>query len=126
VRILKAVQQRIIADVTRDVKDRTALIEREIERYARRIREIEDYQAHLVQQHYKGLVSDEVLAREQQRLADEKATVGKMRLKAEVHAGEVAQRLRAALERATDPQATYAGATPMEGGCSTRRSSSAS
>ncbi len=66
-------------------------MERDIEWHARTIRELEDNQARLVQLSYKGLVSDEVLAREQHRLDGAQKQAGDLLAKAQLPRGRCAR-----------------------------------
>jgi site-specific DNA recombinase len=62
------VREAIWSDVRRDADERTAIVAKDIERHQRKIKTLEANQTRLVQMSYDGLVSNEVLATEQQRL----------------------------------------------------------
>jgi site-specific DNA recombinase len=114
VRIPKRVRERITADVMRDVRERRDVAEHELERHARAIRDIEAEQEHLVGLHFKGLVSETVLARKQQQLDDDKLAAEKLQRRAGTHAEEIEANLRESLSMATDPETAYGTGTPVE------------
>lgn len=113
-RLTQLVRDTVWADIRRDSTERTAIIERDIERHTRRIKSIEANQARLVQMAYKGLVSDEVLAAEQQRLDQEKANAREMQATAEAQALDVEGTLAEALERTRTPHETYQASGHLE------------
>jgi predicted transcriptional regulator len=65
------VKEAVWADVRSDAAEQAEVVGRDIERHRRTMRTLEDNQINLVQLSYKGLGSDEVLAREQDRLESE-------------------------------------------------------
>ncbi|MGH2904128.1 MAG: recombinase zinc beta ribbon domain-containing protein [Solirubrobacteraceae bacterium] len=114
IRLTKRVQETIWADVRRDAGERTAIVAKDIERHRRRIKKLEDNQARLVQLSYRGLVSDEVLASEQQRLETEKAQAQRLLDAAKLQASDVEAALDGALAKTRTPHATYIASTPLE------------
>jgi site-specific DNA recombinase len=114
VRLPKQVRESIWADVRRDANERTAVIERDSERHRRKIKTLQDNQARLVQLSYRGLVTDEVLAHEQQRLEDEKQQAQRLLAAAEVQSQDVEATLDGALAKTKTPHATYMASTPLE------------
>jgi site-specific DNA recombinase len=114
VRLPKKVRDRIWADVCRDGDERLAVIQREGERHHRKIKTLEDNQARLIQLSYRGLVKDEVLANEQERLEDEQQRAQQLLDTAELHAEDIDRRLDDALARTETPHATYMASTPLE------------
>ena len=78
------------------------------------IRELEDNQSRLVQLSYKGLVSDEVLAREQQRLSAEQKQARGLLGKAQSHGADVRAALAEVLARTRTPHATYLASSPLQ------------
>jgi site-specific DNA recombinase len=114
VRLTQKVRDAVWADVRSDAAERTAVVDREIERHSRALRALEDNQLNLVQLSYKGLVSEEVLAREQSRLESEqqqaKGLLGKTQLQAE----DIDASLDDVLDKTKTPHATYMSSTPFE------------
>jgi site-specific DNA recombinase len=113
-RLTEKVRNTIWADIRRDTAERTAIIARDIERNKRRVAGIQANQARLVQLAYKGIVDDEVLAAEQQRLEQEKAKAHEMQAAAEAQALDVETTLAEALERTKTPHETYAASEHLE------------
>lgn len=114
VHVPKRVREKIWADVQRDADERTAVVTKDIERHQRKIKTLEDNQARLVQLSYQGLVSDEVLATEQQRLEAEKQQAHRLLETAELHARDIESALDGALAKTKTPHATYLASTPLE------------
>jgi hypothetical protein len=114
VRLSKRVRDEVWADLHRDVSERSVVIERDIERASRRVKGIEDNQARLIQLSYKGLVSDEVLAAEQQRLEQEKAQAHEMQGAAEAQALDIESALMEALDKTKNPRERYEACPPLE------------
>jgi len=114
VRLTKKVQETIRAEVRRDGDERAAVVQRDIERHRRTIKTLQENQARLVQLSYQGLVSNEVLAHEQQRLETEKNQAQRLLHQAELHAQDVETALDGALAELTTPRATYLASTPLE------------
>ena len=114
VRVDPRVREAIWADVHRDADERTAVVAQDIERHRRKIKRLVDNQARVVQLSYRGLVSDEVLASEQQRLEGEKLRVQRLLEQAELHARDIESALDGALAKASTPHATYLASTPLE------------
>ena len=63
---------------------------------------------------YEGLVSNEVLATEQQRLEAEKHQAQQLLEAAELHANDIERALDGALAKTETPHATYLASTPLE------------
>ncbi len=114
VHVPKPVRERIWTDVQRDADERTAIVAKDIERHRRKIKQLEDNQARLVQLSYQGLVSDEVLATEQQRLEAEKQQASGLLDAAELHARDIESALDGALAKTKTPHDTYLASTPLE------------
>jgi hypothetical protein len=100
--------------VRRDADERSAVVGRDIERHERRIKTLTDNQARLVQLAYRGLVSDEVLAHEQDRLEAEKQKATRLLDQARLHASDVESTLDDPLAKTTTPHATYLASNPLE------------
>jgi hypothetical protein len=100
--------------VRRDADDRTAIVQKDIERHKRKIQKLTDNQARLVQLSYEGLVTSEVLATEQQRLEAEKLQAQRLLDAAELHARDIESALDRALAKTRTPHATYLASTPLE------------
>ena len=114
VRVTPRVREAIWADVHRDADERTAIVAKDVERHQRKIKKLESNQARLVQLSYRGLVSDEVLASEQQRLEAEKLQAQRLLETAELHARDIEGALDGALAKTRTPHATYVASTPLE------------
>jgi hypothetical protein len=106
-------QDAIRAEVQADADERIAVVQRDVDCHRRTIQTLEDNQARLVQLSDKGLVSDEVLAREQKRLDAEHAQAHDLLAKAELHASDVYENLAELLARTTTPHASYMASTPL-------------
>jgi len=100
--------------VQRDADERTAIVAKDIERHRRKIKTLTDNQARLVQLSYQGLVTDEVLASEQQRLETEKLQAQRLLDAAELQARDIETALDGALAKTRTPRATYLASTPLE------------
>ncbi len=114
VHLSKTVRETVWADVTRDADDRAAVVKRDIDRHRRKTKTLEESQARLVQLSYRELVSEEVLASEQQRLETEKRQVGRLLRQAELQMQEIKTALDGALSKTKTPHATYRASTPLE------------
>jgi site-specific DNA recombinase len=114
VHVPQRVREAIWADVRRDADERTAIVAKDIERHQRKIAKLTDNQARLVQLSYQGLVTDEVLATEQQRLEAEKHQAARLLQAAELHAQDIESALDGALAKTKTPHATYLASTPLE------------
>jgi DNA invertase Pin-like site-specific DNA recombinase len=114
VHVPKPVREAIWADVRRDADERTAVVAKDIERHQRKIKTLTDNQARLVQLSYQGLVTNEVLASEQQRLEAEKLQAQRLLDAAELHARDIESALDGALAKSKTPHATYLASTPLE------------
>ncbi|HYM55811.1 MAG TPA: zinc ribbon domain-containing protein, partial [Solirubrobacteraceae bacterium] len=114
VHVPRTVRDTIWADVRRDAGERTAVVAKEIERHQRKIKTLTDNQARLVQLSYQGLVTDEVLASEQQRLEAEKLQAQRLLEAAELQARDIETALDGALAKTSTPRATYLASTPLE------------
>ena len=114
VRLPNRVRDTIWADVRRDATERANIVQRDIERQQRRIKELEDNQARLVQLSYKALVTDTVLAREQQRLETERGEAETLLDAARLQAEDIDCTLEEALDKTRTPHATYLASTPLE------------
>jgi site-specific DNA recombinase len=114
VHVPKTVRERIWTDVQRDADERTAIVAKDIERHERKIQKLTDNQARLVQLSYQGLVSDEVLATEQQRLEAERQQASRLLEAAELHARDIESHLDGALAKTKTPHDTYLASTPLE------------
>lgn len=113
VRLTREKQEAIRADMQADADERLGVIRRDVDRHTRTIQILEDNQERLVQLSYKGLVSDEVLAREQKRLDAEQKQARDLLGKAQVHATDVEAALAEVLARTTTPHGTYVASTPL-------------
>jgi site-specific DNA recombinase len=114
VQVPQRVREAIWTDVTRDAAERTAIVAKDIERHQRKIKKLEANQARLVQMSYEGLVSNEVLASEQQRLEAEKLQASRLLEAAELHTRDIETALDGALAKTKTPRATYLASTPLE------------
>ncbi len=114
VHVTKRVRDAIWSDVRRDAGERTAIVAKDIERHHRKIKTLEENQTRLVQLSYQGLVSNEVLASEQQRLETEKLQAQRLLKAAELHAQDIETSLDGALAKTRTPRATYLASTPLE------------
>jgi site-specific DNA recombinase len=114
VRLTKKVQDAVWGDVRRDTGERAEIVGRDIERQRRAIRTLEDNQLNLVQLSYKRLVSDEVLAREQDRLESEQQQAKALLDKAQLQAEDIDASLEDALAKTSTPYATYKASGPFE------------
>jgi site-specific DNA recombinase len=114
VHVSQRVREAIWADVRRDADERTAIVQKDIERHQRKIQTLTDNQTRLVQLSYRGLVTDGVLASEQQRLEAEKLQVQRLLEAAELHAHDIESALDGALAKTRTPHATYLASTPLE------------
>jgi site-specific DNA recombinase len=114
IRLTKAVREAIWNDVRRDAAERSAIVQNDIDRHRKRIKRLEANQTRLVQLSYDGLVSDEVLAAEQQRLESDKRQSQHMLKAAEVQALDVETALDATLATTKTPHATYLASAPLE------------
>ena len=114
VHVTKRVRDAIWSDVRRDASERTAIVVKDIERHHRKIKTLEENQTRLVQLSYQGLVSNEVLASEQQRLEVEKLQAQRLLEAAELHAQDIETSLDGALAKTRTPHATYLASTPLE------------
>jgi site-specific DNA recombinase len=114
VQLPKPVREAIWADVRRDADERSSIVAKDIERHQRKIKTLTDNQARLVQMSYEGLVSNEVLASEQQRLEAEKLQASRLLEAAELHARDIETALDGALAKTKTPRATYLASTPLE------------
>ncbi len=114
VHVTKRVREAIWSDVRRDAGERTAIVAKDIERHHRKIKTLEENQTRLVQLSYQGLVSNEVLASEQQRLEAEKLQAQRLLEAAELHAQDIETSLDGALAKTKTPRATYLASTPLE------------
>ncbi|HUA74579.1 MAG TPA: hypothetical protein VL988_07460 [Solirubrobacteraceae bacterium] len=94
--------------------ERSVIVQKDTERYRQSIKKLEANQARLVQLSYYGLVSDEVLAKEQQRLESEKHQSQQMLEAVEVQALDVESALETALAKTKTPHATYLASDPLE------------
>jgi site-specific DNA recombinase len=116
VQIPQPIREAIWADGRRDADERPAIVVKDIERQQRKIKKLEANQARLVQMSYEGLVSNEVLATEQQRLKAEKHQAQQLLDTAELHASDIETALDGALAKTRTPHATYLVSTPLERG----------
>jgi site-specific DNA recombinase len=114
VRLSRAKQAEILADVRADAEERTTAALRDAERYEGTIRELEDNQQHLLQLAYKGLVDDEVLDREQRRLETEKNAAMRSLGQASAHAEDVEAHVAEMVAKAGTPHASYLASVPSE------------
>ncbi len=114
VRVTKKTQDAIRADVRADADERLGVVQRDVDRHLRTIRELESNQSRLVQLSYKGLVTDEVLAREQQRLDSEQKQARNLLGKARSHVADIQAVLAEVLARTRTPHAAYLASTPLQ------------
>jgi site-specific DNA recombinase len=114
VELAQEVRDAVWADVRNDTAERAEVVAREIERQQLTIRTLEDNQLSLVQLSYKGLASDEVLAREQGRLESERGQAESLLAKARLHAQDIDTSLEDALAKTSTPYATYRVSNPLE------------
>jgi hypothetical protein len=114
VHLTKKVRESIWADVHRDADERSAIVQKDIERHQRRIEKLEANQARVVQLSYQGLVSDEVLSSEQHRLEAQKLQAERMLTTAELQAEDIESALDGALAKTKTPRAVYLASNPLE------------
>jgi site-specific DNA recombinase len=114
VNLTERVREAIWADVRRDADERTAIVQKDIERHQGKIQKLTANQARLIQLSYEGLVTSEVLASEQQRLEAEKLQAQRLLDAAELHARDIESALDGALAKTRTPHATYLASTPLE------------
>jgi hypothetical protein len=114
VNLTERVREAVWADVRRDADERTAIVQKDIERHQRKIEKLTDNQARLIQLSYQGLVTSEVLVTEQQRLEAEKLQAQRLLEAAELHARDIESALDGALAKTRTPHATYLASTPLE------------
>jgi site-specific DNA recombinase len=114
IQIPEPIREGIWADVRRDAGERTAIVAKDIERHQRKIKTLEANQTRLVQMSYEGLVSNEVLATEQQRLENEKLGAQRLLDAAELNASDIETALDGALAKTNTPHATYVASTSLE------------
>jgi site-specific DNA recombinase len=114
IRLPVKVRESIWQDVRRDAEERTAVVQREAERHRRKIKKLQANQARLVQLSYRGLVTDEVLASEQQRLEDETQQAQRLLDAAVLHTKDIEVGLDGALAKTETPHATYLASNPLE------------
>jgi len=95
-------------------KPACVMIGRDIHQHEQTLRDLEAQQAHLVELSYKGLVSDQILARKQKEIEAEQARVNDLLAKAQQHAEDLESQLAAILEHTKSPYATYKVGTPLE------------
>jgi site-specific DNA recombinase len=114
VNLTERVREAVWADVRRDADERTAIVQKDIERHQRKIQKLTANQARLIQLSYEGLVTSEVPATEQQRLEDEKLQARRLLDAAELHARDIESALEGALAKTKTPHAIYLGSTPLE------------
>jgi site-specific DNA recombinase len=114
VQLAQEVQDAVWADVRRDASERADVVAHEIDRQQRTIRTLEDNQLSIVQMAYKGLVSDEVLAREQDRLESERKRAEALLTKAHLHAKDLDASLEDALAKTRTPYDTYRTSNLLE------------
>lgn len=110
----RKVQAAIHADLDHDVFERVEAIRKEADRHERKLRELEANQSKLIQMAYSGLVSDSVLATEQERLAAEQQAVRRLLAEANLQRDDTEEALREALARVDDAQAQYLAAPELE------------
>lgn len=107
-------QDRIWDEIREDASERTAVVARDVERHERRLKSLTDNQARLVQMSYRGLVSDELLAQEQQRLDTEKQQASTLLEQARLQETDIAETLKVALGRTTGAYEKYSASSPLE------------
>ncbi len=112
--LTKKARENIWADVQRDADERSAIVQKDIERHQRRIEKLEANQARVVQLSYQGLISDEVLASEQHRREAQKLQAERMLTTAELHAEDIESALDGALAKTETPRAVYLASNPLE------------
>ncbi len=110
----KAVRDQVWDDLPEDAGLRTEVARKETQRHRRKLAKLEDNQARLVQMAYSDLVSDEVLAREQEQLRREKKQIDRMSREAEGQLHDVEEAVEQALNQTSTKSATYMASTPME------------
>jgi site-specific DNA recombinase len=113
-RIPAAVQDSIREELRREAADRAKLVERAAERHERSLKAIEAKQEKLVQLFYRDLVTEDVFAREQSKLKDERRAARRLKRVAATQTGDIEQALELALSRLDDPQENYREATDLE------------
>jgi site-specific DNA recombinase len=114
VTVPRKVQAAIHADLDHDVFERVEAIRKEADRHKRKLRELEANQSKLIQMAYSGLVSDSVLATEQERLEAERQAVRRLLAEANLQRDDTEEALREALARVDDAQAQYLAAPDLE------------
>ena len=113
-RIRAAVQDQIRREIGHELRDRTALIEREAERHDRLLKRIEAKQEKLVQLYYKDLITEDVFAREQSKLKAERQAANRLRSTAAAQLEDIEAALELALSRVDHPDEAYRTGTDLE------------
>jgi site-specific DNA recombinase len=112
------ITDRIAAEIRQDVSDelaeRHALIDKEAAKHRKHIQQIEANQAKLIQLYYKDLVSEDALEREQALLKEQETAAQRLYDVARIEAQEIDGALDVALERADRPQVAYDIGTNLE------------
>jgi len=114
VRIAAEIQDQIRAELSSELTDRSALIEREAERHQRALKAIEAKQEKLVQLYYKDLVSEDVFAAEQDKLKEERRAAQRLQDTATTELEDIQRALDLALSRVTKPYEVYTEGTELE------------
>ncbi|HZV73884.1 MAG TPA: recombinase family protein [Conexibacter sp.] len=110
----RKVQTAIRADLDHDVFDRLEGVRKEADRHKRKLSELEANQTKLVQMAYRGLVSDSVLASEQERLTAEQQAVRRLLAEANLQRDVIEDTLEEALATIDNAQAHYLAAPDLE------------
>jgi DNA invertase Pin-like site-specific DNA recombinase len=107
-------QAEIMEDIRVDADGRISAARRDMERHQKTIRDLEDNQQRLLQLAYRGLASEQVLKREQDRLESERRAAEGALAAASVHTEDVEERAAEAVRMAASPHAIYTASSPLE------------
>jgi site-specific DNA recombinase len=112
VRLTKTQRQAVRREVRRYADALAQNAEKEADRHARRLQELQRQQQKLLHLHYEGKVDEDVVAADQERIGRERAEASKWADAAKLDRHEVIQALDEALKLLSDTQLHYEHATP--------------
>lgn len=105
-------------------QEHIGVIQRAATRHGRRLQALEDEQTKLLELHFKGGVSENVMRRTTQRIETEEKTLNGLLDRSKIQLADIHDALDDALELTEKPLDTYLAASDLsDGGCSTRSSS---
>jgi DNA invertase Pin-like site-specific DNA recombinase len=108
------VQDQIREEIRRELLERTGVIRNEAERHERVLVQIEAKQEKLVQLFYQDLVTENVFAKEQEKLKAERQAARRLRTSAVAQLDDVQEALELALSRVEHPLELYRDGTGLE------------